>query len=137
MLEELLNWGARKDLVELSVPRRSFADVILPERTRQSLYEALMQIEKHGLIFQDWGLGERHSTATGPAFKAAGPHGTGKTICDEAVARALGRKLFKVRYSEMASCWAGESGKNVVAVFRDARQQDAVLFFDEADSIAS
>jgi SpoVK/Ycf46/Vps4 family AAA+-type ATPase len=137
MLKELLNWGARRDLVELLVPRRSFSDVILPESTRQSLYEALMQIEKHGLIFQDWGLGERHNTGTGLAFNFAGPPGTGKTICAEAVARALGKKLFKVRYSEIESCWAGESGKNVVAVFRDARQQDAVLFFDEADSIAS
>ena len=46
MLKELLNWGARRDLVELIVPRRTFADVILPERTRQQLYEALMQIEQ-------------------------------------------------------------------------------------------
>jgi SpoVK/Ycf46/Vps4 family AAA+-type ATPase len=137
MLKELLNWGGKRDLVELIVPRRSFSDVILPENTRQSLYEALMQIEKHQLIFQEWGLGERHSTGTGLVFNFAGPPGTGKTICAEAVARALGKKLLKVRYSEMESCWAGESGKNVVAVFRDARQQDTVLFFDEADSIAS
>src|SRR5439155_18953021 len=67
----------------------------------------------------------------------AGPPGTGKTICAEAVARALGKKLYKVRYAEMESCWAGETGKNVIAVFREARQNDAVLFFDEADSIAS
>jgi SpoVK/Ycf46/Vps4 family AAA+-type ATPase len=137
MLKELLNWGGRRELVELLTPRRSFTDVILPENTRQSLYEALMQIEKHSLIFQEWGLGERHNTGTGLAFNFAGPPGTGKTICAEAVARALGKKLLKVRYSEMESCWAGESGKNVVAVFRDARQQDAVLLFDEADSIAS
>jgi SpoVK/Ycf46/Vps4 family AAA+-type ATPase len=137
MLKELLNWGSRRELVELITPRRSFSDVILPERTRQALYEALMQIEKQGLIFQDWGLGERHATGTGLAFNFAGPPGTGKTICAEAVARALGKQLLKVRYSEMESCWAGESGKNVVAVFRDARQQGAVLFFDEADSIAS
>src|SRR2546421_3574370 len=137
MLKELLNWGARRDLVELIVPRRSFSDVILPERTRQSLYEALMQIEKHSLIFEDWGLGERHNTGTGLAFNFAGPPGTGKTICAEAVARALGKKLYRVRYAEMESCWAGETGKNVVSVFREARQSDAVLFFDEADSIAS
>jgi SpoVK/Ycf46/Vps4 family AAA+-type ATPase len=137
MLKELLNWGAKRDLVELITPRRSFADVILPESTRQSLYEALMQIEKHSLIFHEWGLGERHSTGTGLAFNFAGPPGTGKTICAEAVARALGKKLLKVRYSELESCWAGESGKNVVAVFREARQQDAVLLFDEADSVAS
>lgn len=137
MWKELFNIGQRRDLLELITPRRSFADVILPERTRRALYDALMQIEKHRLIFGQWGLGERHSTGTGLAFNFAGPPGTGKTICAEAVARALGKKLYKVRYSEMESCWAGETGKNVLAVFRDARQNDAVLFFDEADSIAS
>jgi hypothetical protein len=52
------------------------------------------------------------------------------------VAKALGRKLCRVRYSEMESMWAGQTGKNVSAVFREARANDAVLFFDEADSIA-
>jgi len=31
----------------------------------------------------------------------------------------------------------GETGKNVVSLFRAAAEQDAVLFFDEADAIAS
>jgi AAA+ superfamily predicted ATPase len=136
MLRELLSWGSKRDLLELITPRRTFADVILPEKTRRALYDALMQIDKHRLIFGQWGLGERHTTGTGLAFNFAGPPGTGKTICAEAVARALGKKLYKVRYSELQSCWAGETGKNVLAIFRDARQSDAVLFFDEADSIA-
>ena len=33
--------------------------------------------------------------------------------------------------------WMGETPKNVAAVFRLAREQDAVLLFDEADAIAS
>ncbi len=33
--------------------------------------------------------------------------------------------------------WMGETPKNVAAVFRLARQEQAVLFFDEADAIAS
>lgn len=136
LLKELMNLSPRRDVAELVTPRRSFSDVILPESTRRALSEALTEIEKHGLIYRDWGLGERHGP-TGLAFNFAGPPGTGKTICAEAVARALGKRLLKVRYSEMESCWVGESGKNVVAVFREARQQDAVLFFDEADSIAS
>src|SRR6266536_4652685 len=131
MLKELLNWGARRDLVELITPRRSFSDVILPESTRQSLYEALMQIEKHSLIFEDWGLGERHNTGTGLAFNFAGPPGTGKTICAEAVAHALGMKLLVVDYAEMEAMWVGETPKNVVAAFRAAVEQNAVLFFDE------
>jgi SpoVK/Ycf46/Vps4 family AAA+-type ATPase len=73
----------------------------------------------------------------GLAFNFAGPPGTGKTICAEAIATALGRNLLSVRYAEMESMWAGETPKNVAAVFRMATEQNAVLFFDEADAIAS
>jgi SpoVK/Ycf46/Vps4 family AAA+-type ATPase len=42
-----------------------------------------------------------------------------------------------VRYAEVESMWMGETPKNVAAVFRFAREQNAVLLFDEADAIAS
>lgn len=126
----------KRDLVEAIVPRRTFQDVILPDSTRRALDHALIQIRKHDLIFHEWGLAERHASGLALAFNFAGPPGTGKTICAEAIAQALGKKLQVVRYSEMESLWAGETGKNVSAVFRSAREQDAVLFFDEADAIA-
>ncbi|MBV9469721.1 MAG: AAA family ATPase [Abitibacteriaceae bacterium] len=128
--------GAKRELVEAIVPRRTFNDVILPPSTLRALDHALTQIKKHDLIFQRWGLAERHASGLGLAFNFAGPPGTGKTICAEAIANALGKKLLVVRYSEMESLWAGETGKNVSAVFRAAAEQDAVLFFDEADAIA-
>ncbi len=127
----------KKELVEAITPRRTFDDVILPLSTRRALDFALSQIKKHDLIFHQWGLGERHSTGRGLAFNFAGPPGTGKTICAEAIANALGKKLLVVRYSEVESLWAGETSKNVAAVFRAAAEHDAVLFFDEADAIAS
>jgi MoxR-like ATPase len=126
-----------QSLVDLIVPRRSFNDVILPPETRQQLYEALTQIDKHRLIFNQWGLGERHPNGTGLIFNFAGPPGTGKTICAEALAFTLGRKLLRVNYAELESCWMGETGKNIRQIFREARAADAVLFFDEADTIAS
>lgn len=138
MWREILGLEKKSNtLVEVITPRRTFADVVLPEETRQQLYEALTQIEKHRLIFTSWGLGERHPTGLGLAFNFAGPPGTGKTICAEAVAYSLGKKLVRVAYAELESCWAGETGKNIRTVFREARAQEAVLFFDEADSIAS
>jgi SpoVK/Ycf46/Vps4 family AAA+-type ATPase len=33
--------------------------------------------------------------------------------------------------------WVGETPKNVAAIFRMAQEEDAVLFFDEADAIAA
>jgi len=128
--------GGRRT-VETIATHRTFADVILPPRTRAALDEALSLVKSHELIFTQWGLGERHSSGLGLAFNFAGPPGTGKTICAEAIATALGKKLLAVRYAEMESMWAGETPKNVAAVFRMASEEDAVLFFDEADAIAS
>ena len=118
-------------------PVRSFEDVILPPDTRRMLDSALAQVKNHALIFERWGLGERHTTGLGLAFNFAGPPGTGKTICAEAIAGALGKKLLAVNYAEVESMWAGETPKNVAALFRKAADEDAVLFFDEADAIAA
>ena len=123
--------------VDSIVPRRTFNDVILPEATRRALDQALAHVTSYDLIFNHWGLGERHPTGLALAFNFAGPSGTGKTICAEAVAHALGRRLMIVRYAEVESMWMGETPKNVAAVFRLAREQNAVLLFDEADAIAS
>jgi SpoVK/Ycf46/Vps4 family AAA+-type ATPase len=125
-----------RDLVEAIEPRRSFDDVVLPATTLRSLNHALALVRKHDLIFQQWGLAERHSSGLGLAFHFAGPPGTGKTICAEALAYALDKKLLVVRYAELESRWVGQTSKHVAAVFRSAARQDAVLFFDEADAIA-
>ena len=123
--------------VETIAPRRTFDDVILSPVTRRALEIALAQVTQHDLIFEGWGLGERHSTGLGLAFNFAGPPGTGKTICAEAIAQSLGRQLLVVRYAELESMWMGETSKNVAAIFRTAREEQAVLFFDEADAIAT
>lgn len=123
--------------VETVMPERTFSDIVLPPATRRSLEQALAQVRNHSLIFGRWGLGERHATGLGLAFNFAGPPGTGKTICAEAIAHALGRKLLVVDYAEVESMWIGETPKNIVGVFQSAADQDAVLFFDEADAIAA
>src|SRR3954462_13175431 len=124
-------------VVDATVPRRSFDDVILPAATRRALDSALAQVTQHDLIFNRWGLGERHPTGLALAFNFAGPPGTGKTICAEAIAHSLGRRLLIVRYAELESLWMGQTPKNVAAIFRTAREEQAVLLFDEADAIAS
>jgi SpoVK/Ycf46/Vps4 family AAA+-type ATPase len=125
-----------RDLVEAIEPRRSFDDVVLPATTLRALNHALALVRKHDLIFDKWGLAERHSSGLGLAFHFAGPPGTGKTICAEALAYALDKRLLVVRYAELESRWVGQTSKHVAAVFRAAARQDAVLFFDEADAIA-
>ena len=136
LLRVLTGFGDSR-MVESVVPRRTMDDVILPPATRRSLEQALTHVTRHELIFDRWGLGEQHPTSLALAFNFAGPPGTGKTICAEAIAHALGRRLLVVRYAEVESMWMGETPKNIVATFRLARKENAVLLFDEADAIAS
>jgi SpoVK/Ycf46/Vps4 family AAA+-type ATPase len=126
-----------RPLAQSALPRLTFDDVILPEATRRALDQAMAQVRQHDLIFRQWGLGERYSTGQALVFNFAGPPGTGKTICAEAIAHALGRRLLVVRYAEVESMWAGETPKNVAELFRIALEENAVLVFDEADSIAA
>lgn len=126
-----------RPLFETIEPRRTFEDVILPQATLDAIRQALSLIRKQDLIFEEWGLAERHSGTAGLAFHFAGPPGTGKTIAAEAVASTLRRRLLVVRYAELESRWVGQTQKHVTAVFRDAIREDGVLFFDEADAIAS
>src|SRR5262245_65340235 len=132
-----LGFSDVKRAVDTVVPRRTFDDVILPPATRRAIEQALVQVGSHELIFRRWGLGERHPAGVSLAFNFAGPPGTGKTICAEAIAHALGRPLLVVRYAEVESMWMGETAKNVASVFRLARKDNAVLLFDESDAIAS
>ncbi len=125
-----------RPLFETIEPRRTFEDVVLPPATMDAIRQALAMIRKQDLIFETWGLAERHQGTAGLAFHFAGPPGTGKTIAAEAIAATLGRRLLVVRYAELESRWVGQTQKHVAAVFRDAIKADAVLFFDEADAIA-
>jgi AAA+ superfamily predicted ATPase len=124
-------------LFDLRAPEIGFDQVILPAETMREIRVALVQIRKHPLLVEKWGVGERYRMGRGLAFNFAGPPGTGKTLTAEAVARELGRPLMTIKYSGLESKWIGETGKHIAAVFAAARRHEAVLFFDEADAIAS
>jgi SpoVK/Ycf46/Vps4 family AAA+-type ATPase len=66
-----------------------------------------------------------------------GPPGTGKTRAALGIALRLGKPLYQVDYSAVISKYLGDTAKHIKAVFQAARDQDAVLFFDEADSLLS
>jgi SpoVK/Ycf46/Vps4 family AAA+-type ATPase len=124
-------------LFDVRAPEIGFEQVILPAETLREIRTALVQIRKHPLLVERWGVGERYRMGRGLAFNFAGPPGTGKTLTAEAVAKELDRPLMTVKYSGLESKWIGETGKHLAAVFAAARRQEAVLFFDEADAIAS
>lgn len=63
-----------------------------------------------------------------------GPPGTGKTAFAHYLAKHLDVKLLKKAASDLLSKWLGETEQNIAAMFREAREEQAILLLDEADS---
>lgn len=63
-----------------------------------------------------------------------GPAGTGKSELARHIADELGMPCIVRRASDILSMWVGGSEKNIARMFAEARQQEAVLVLDEADS---
>ena len=64
-----------------------------------------------------------------------GPPGTGKSACVRYLADRLGLEVLQKRTSDLLSPWVGGTEQNIAAAFREARDDEAFLVFDEADSL--
>ena len=64
-----------------------------------------------------------------------GPPGTGKSALAAHIAERLDRPLAVKRASDLLSKWVGGTEANIAEAFAGARDDGAVLLFDEADSL--
>jgi transitional endoplasmic reticulum ATPase len=68
------------------------------------------------------------------SFCFYGPAGTGKSELGRHIANAIGRPPLVRRASDILSKWVGDTERNIADMFCEAREMDAVLILDEADS---
>lgn len=125
-----------KPVFTLKNPKWTLDDVILGDETKSQILRALSIIENKDLIFQEWGF-EKVDKSTKSIICFYGAPGTGKTRTAEAIAAYLKKPIVHSSYAEIESKWVGEGAKNLHAIFEFAETNDAVLFFDEADSFLS
>ena len=127
---------ARKDDLPVFTPiepRYRFDQMILSDHVKKELEDAMKIVKYKDLIYNDWGFGEVDPVPRS-ILNFYGEPGTGKTMCAHAIAHSLGKPLLALNYSEIESKFVGEAAKNLQHAFETARECDAVLFFDEADS---
>jgi AAA+ superfamily predicted ATPase len=118
-------------------PHVSLDNVVLSSAVRRGIEEVLWQAREGRTLYQEWGLGEVLEKGKGTVVLFAGPPGTGKTMTAEAMAQHLGRPLHIADYAQLESKWIGDTEKNIVEIFRAAKEAKAVLLLDEADAILS
>ena len=109
-------------------------DLVVPDRVREGIDFLLFEARERRLFWADGGRARLYPQA-GLVALLAGPPGVGKTMTAQVVAAELGVDLLRVNLAETISKYVGETAKNLDAVLRNARDLDAVLLCDEADTL--
>lgn len=115
---------------------KTFDDLILSQDVKTRIFNALAIIQNRELIFDTWNF-KKIDKATKSILCFYGPAGTGKTETAKAIGNYLGKKIIFSTYAQIESQYVGVGAKNLHAVFKAAEEQNAILFFDEADSFLS
>ena len=103
-----------------------------PQPTPQSFDPALICADVDPVQLADRlaGTGARHFSLC-----LQGPPGTGKSAFVRHLAERLGLEVMQKRASDLMAMYVGETEKQIAKAFADARDAEAFLAFDEADSL--
>ena len=118
-------------------PRHALDRLVLQPSVVADIEAALRLIEIREQLEAVWKLHEIQPQRGRCIVNFYGPPGTGKTRAALGIARRLGKPLYQVDYSAIVSKYLGDTAKHIALAFRQAAEADAVLFFDEADSLLS
>jgi SpoVK/Ycf46/Vps4 family AAA+-type ATPase len=99
------------------------------------LQEMVASVRGRPLVLEQWGVGRKLASSAAVMALFAGDPGTGKTMAAEVMAAELGLDMYKIDLSTVISKYIGETEKNLERIFSEAESSNAILFFDEADSI--
>ena len=132
--EELKETVFNDEFMDIYEPRYSIDDVYLEEKAKKQIVTAL-NIKKHeDLIYNKWGFKDSYSGDRPVIFNFFGAPGTGKSMAAEAVGKYLNKKIYSINYANLESKYVGQTPKNIKKAFEKAKEDDAVLVFEEADS---
>jgi AAA+ superfamily predicted ATPase len=113
-------------------PRITFADVGGMEALKEQIGLQIIH------PFTNPDLYAAYGQAAGGGLLLYGPPGCGKTYLARATAGEIGASFVSVGIADILDMWIGSSERNLHQIFETARtHRPCVLFFDEADALAS
>jgi ATP-dependent 26S proteasome regulatory subunit len=118
-------------------PRHDLDKMILHPEVKTDIHAGLRALEIRADLDRIWNLSSIQPQQGRCILNFYGPPGTGKTRTALGIALRLSKPLYQVDYSAVISKYLGDTAKHIKSAFAAARDHDAVLFFDEADSLLS
>ena len=109
--------------------------MILDEEQKHAVQAIIDEYRNKGKVFNSWGFKEITPYGKGTIAIFYGPSGSGKTMTAEAIATELGLNLMNVSANHIVSKYVGESAQNIHDLFDKAKDEEAVILFDECESL--
>lgn len=137
IVSELMEDAGRKlkGLAAPLVTGFTMEDLQLPGQQTKILQFAISAIRNRYLVMEGMGFGKKMPYGRGISILLYGPPGTGKTMTAQVIAKEVGLTLFRVDSSKIMDKYIGETEKKLGELFETAKNTNAILFFDEADSL--
>ena len=110
-------------------------DLKLPKEQKQQLYNICAHVWQRHKVYDEWNMESRYAYGRNISALFVGPPGTGKTMAVHVLSDLLELPLYRIDISQIVDKYIGETEKRLEEVFLVAEKNNAILFFDEADSI--
>lgn len=133
--EQIVGRLSMSDFDKKVVPTCGLDSIVVTEAIHDSLKDIINFSKAQNVLMGQWGFAKKHNTNRGISVLLTGDSGCGKTLTASVIGYELGKPLKMVNAAELMSKWVGETAKNIEAVFASAKNEDAVLVFDEAEGI--
>ena len=123
-------WRSRGSAERVKLGRKLPPPVFHPEQYLPELVNTTTDLSAMEKRVVAWRAGD------GPGISLClyGPPGTGKSEFVRHLAYLADRPLLVKRASDLISMWVGQTEEQIARAFEQARQDEAFLLFDEADS---
>lgn len=113
----------------------TWEDLVVSQEQEHQMRMICNQLKYRNIVGEEWGFFKKTAYGRGICALFYGAPGTGKTMAVQVMANELGLDLYRVDLSQMVSKYIGETEKNISELFKKAKNINALLFFDEADSM--
>lgn len=110
-------------------------DLVVDKMQKRQMEMICNQVRYRSVVGEEWGFYQKTSYGRGICAMFYGAPGTGKTMAVQVMANELGLELYRIDLSQIVSKYIGETQKNITELFKRAKNMNALLFFDEADSL--
>jgi len=107
----------------------------LPLEQVSLLHKITDHVSRRNRMLEGYGLPDRIKRGVGISALFTGISGAGKTMAAQVIANDLKLELYRIDLSRVVSKYIGETEKNLARLFDAAEESNAILLFDEADSL--